>query len=314
MRDRSGLPIRGGDTIRIALFSDFGTGEGPSLHIARHIANAAPHYAIHLGDVYYAGVEPEVSAYLAAPLAPILPKSRTFVLNGNHEMLCGGKSYFEYIADKHRNDPTGQEQESSYFSLFGDHYAVIAIDTAYDWARDGQLANQDDQDWLEGELRAAKSSNPPRTTILLSQHEPLRLGKRDGTALFDQVQDVAARAGAGIDYWFWGDEHYCARWDRAASAARGALGFEGYCIGNGGYPVERLVVEAASLREKFLDPVERATWIDREPRFPVADGDRNPRKDLFSAGFTLLELGPESCTFRFLNWLNLDVKVETHPR
>ncbi len=313
MQDRAGLPIRGDDTVRIALFSDFATGEGPSRHIARHIANAAPHYAIHLGDVYYAGIQPEVRDHLAAPLAQILPKSRTFAMNGNHEMLCGGQPYFDYIAAKHEADPAGQEQESSYFSLFGDHYAVIAIDTAYDWKHDGELLQQQDQLWLEGELRAARESNPRRTTILLSQHEPLRLGKRSGTALLQQVKDVATRAGATIDYWFWGDEHYCARWDRAASGTRG-LAFDGYCIGNAGYPVERLVLDPADLREHLVPVAARAAWIDRAPRFPTVGGARNPRSDLFTAGFCLLELGPDQCTFRFLNWLNLDVKVEVHPR
>ena len=60
------------------------------LHIAHALETGAPHYAIHLGDVYYAGTRSEVQALTLTPLRPLLRRSRVFTLNANHEMLSGG--------------------------------------------------------------------------------------------------------------------------------------------------------------------------------------------------------------------------------
>ena len=46
--------------IRIALAGDWGTGTDEADHIAKLITAFQPHYAIHLGDVYYVGDQVEV--------------------------------------------------------------------------------------------------------------------------------------------------------------------------------------------------------------------------------------------------------------
>jgi hypothetical protein len=74
MQSPDGTPLGTGDTITIAPFSDCGTGEYQSLYIARALAAHAPHYAIHPGDVYYAGTRSEIRDHLDKPLRPLLRK------------------------------------------------------------------------------------------------------------------------------------------------------------------------------------------------------------------------------------------------
>src|SRR5262249_33522277 len=83
-------------TSTIALFSDFGTGLYHSRYIARHIAAARPHHAVHLGDVYYAGKQSEFASRFIAPLEPILTTTEFFAMNGNHEMFSGATPYFAF--------------------------------------------------------------------------------------------------------------------------------------------------------------------------------------------------------------------------
>jgi len=52
--------LAGGDEIRIALAGDWATGTDEAESVAQLIAAFAPHYSIHLGDVYYVGGGHEV--------------------------------------------------------------------------------------------------------------------------------------------------------------------------------------------------------------------------------------------------------------
>lgn len=297
MKAQDGAAFGPGDTIRIALFSDFATGEYHSRYIAHYIAQAKPHYAIHLGDVYYAGIPPEVKAYLEAPLEPLLARSRVFVMNANHEMLSGGWGYFQYLEDKRTPRPgrVEQEQEASYFSLVSDKYQVIAIDTAYDYVHNGELQDAGQLQWLADRLREAKEKG--RTTILLSQHEPFGLGERSANPLLKQVRDCASAVGAWpVDYWFWGDEHYCVLYKKGGNAP-----FVGSCIGHAGHPVDLLEVNRRINVPNVFAPED---WVDRSPRFPDFRED-----ELGNAGYCMLELGPNGVKLDYRDWLDQSI----HP-
>lgn len=298
MKAQDGTPLGANDTIRLALFSDFATGEYHSLYIAHHIVGEKPHYAIHLGDVYYAGIPAEVAAYLETPLRPALARSRVFVMNGNHEMLSGGHGYFEYLARKRGPGGNGrveQEQEGSYFSLVSERYQVIAIDTAYDYVNNSQLKDAQQLQWLGERLSDAKQAG--RTTILLSQHEPFGLGELEAEPLFDQIRSCAAGAWP-VDYWFWGDEHYCVLYRKTDRVP-----FVGSCIGHGGHPVDLREVHR---RVKVAAAFAPEDWVDVTPRFT------NFREDeLGSAGYCMLELGPNGVRLDYRDWLNRS--IQTRP-
>ncbi len=87
-----------------------------------------PHYAIHLGDVYYVGDRNEVDENFLGiknehnNFEPCLwPKGLlgSFALNGNHEMYARGFAYFDRMLPNlgrlKNGQPTGQL--ASYFCL-----------------------------------------------------------------------------------------------------------------------------------------------------------------------------------------------------
>jgi hypothetical protein len=298
MKDQQGTPLDADSTIRIALFSDFGTGEYQSLYVAKALEKSAAHYSIHLGDVYYSGTRSEVQKHLESPLAPVCNRSRVYALNANHEMLSGGFGYFEYLERKRSSGAAvEQEQEGSYFCLRSPRYQVVAVDTAYDYKTDGQLRDVLQQQWLTERLVEARNADPPLVTILLTQHEPFGLGTRDRNVLFDQIEACARREGVWmIDFWFWGDEHYCALFKRKGAT----VPFVGSCIGNAGHPVDLRKVQAEAARK---DPFVEPEWVDLEPRFTRLRAD-----DLGNTGFCVLELRSDGVELVYHNWLGNPIR------
>jgi hypothetical protein len=134
--------------IRIALAGDWGTGTDEAAHIAKLITTFQPHYAIHLGDVYYVGDQVEVDENFlgirnppANPVDPLCwPKGSqgTFALNGNHEMYARGYAYFDRMLPTLGPIVNGTAQVLShhqYFSRFDDSYPKPAKQLAEFFSR-----------------------------------------------------------------------------------------------------------------------------------------------------------------------------------
>jgi hypothetical protein len=64
------VPGQAGGPVRLALAGDWGTGTDEAAHVAHQIAEWAPHYTVHLGDVYYVGAADEVSENFLGERAP----------------------------------------------------------------------------------------------------------------------------------------------------------------------------------------------------------------------------------------------------
>lgn len=302
LKDLGDLPIGPDDQITIALFSDFGTGEYQSRYTATEMAKDKPLYAIHLGDVYYVGEPLEFEEHLVRPLAGVRKTSRLFTLNANHEMYSGGFAYFDFL-DSNRTLPA-QEQEGSYFSLWSERYQIIGIDTAHDYRHNGELRDRSVHAWLREKLAQGKNATPPRTNILLSQNEPFGLGEKRPESLFGQVMDTATRDGTSmVDFWFWGDEHYCALFQRTAQVP-----FIGSCIGNAGHPVDWRKLHKLAERDRAGIGFARSTWIDESPRFP------NFRQDeLGNTGYCVMALGPQGITLTYKDWLGKPQRRVSFP-
>jgi Calcineurin-like phosphoesterase len=147
-----------GDRVRLALFSDWGTGLYGAPRIAKAISDDSRgfDYVIHLGDVYYTGFEDEIERNLVADWPSPEGGAVNRALNGNHEMYSGGSGYF-------RKALPWLGQSSSVFALANENWLVVGLDSAYvEWTlADGQA------EWLFGLLANAGS----RRLVVMTHHQ-----------------------------------------------------------------------------------------------------------------------------------------------
>jgi hypothetical protein len=241
--------MRGTDgEIRIALAGDWGTGTDEAAKVAEGIIAFGPHYAIHLGDIYYVGDPTEVGANFLGipnPRFPYKPckwpegTEGAFALNGNHEMYARGFGYFDLILPKLglRGSPRGQE--ASYFCLENEGWRIIALDTGYNsigvpilenFIHPGCALPPALVDWLRTVVRP--QADDPRGIVILSHHQYV--------SRFDHCYPKPARQLAEFFsrpvLWLWGHEHRLVIYREAAM--EGGVTAHGRCIGHGGMPVE----------------------------------------------------------------------------
>jgi hypothetical protein len=242
--------LEGDDDIRIALAGDWGTGTDEAAAVADLIHAFDPHYAIHLGDVYFVGDLSEVDENFLGIKNPnndyepcCWPRGRkgSFALNGNHEMYARGIAYFDRMLPALGLISNGQpsQQKASYFCLENDHWRIVALDTGYnsiglplleyvfqpDCALPPELIH-----WLRDVVRLKDDTT--RGLVILSHHEYY--------SAFDEWYPKPARQLADFIsrpvLWFWGHEHRLTIYDEFG-IADGIRAF-GRCIGHGGMPVE----------------------------------------------------------------------------
>jgi hypothetical protein len=289
------------------LFADFGTGLYHSLYIAKNIAGFEPDYAIHLGDVYYAGRASEYEHYFNEPLKPVIKSYRVFAMNSNHEMFSGGVPYFANIYKRRirKRGWMAQEQEGSYFCIWNKKYQIIGNDTAYH--EDGRHRVQALNTWLGQRLREGKSASPKRTNILLSPNEPYELGEKGFTDLYHDLEEFIEEK--LIDFWFWGNTHYGALFDKSPKAP-----FIGSCIGHAGHPIYKTDIELNNLKHQELlqkhKEMPPAVWVDLSPKFPEHTGIR---PDLANHGFCMLELKGDTIRLTYYDWLKKEQYATEFP-
>jgi hypothetical protein len=272
-----------GHPLEIAIFADFGTGLYHSRYIAKQFQTRAVPYAIHLGDVYYAGRRPEFSDYFEAPLAPIFDSTELFMLNSNHEMFSGGRWYFELLRRK-RSLHAIQKQEGSYFSLANERVQIVGIDTAYH--KLGRFPKAGLQEWLRARLNEGRSAG--RINILLSADHPYEYGKNEFTKLFAEDLGDLTRNGL-IDLWFWGNTHYCALFEPTVTAR-----FIGSCVGHGGFPY--------TTKRKGRFSVAPVRFIETRPRFPEWT---RLRPDMGNNGYCLMKVHADGgLTLEYIDWMS----------
>lgn len=267
---------------KIALISDWGTGQEKDVKLLQQIKNKDPDVVIHLGDVYYSGTQHEVENYFYAiwqavldipkasrgeKLADTIYRPVTFTLSGNHDMYAGGKPYYDLI------DRLGQP--ASYFCLRNDQWQLVALDTGYKDAipamnlamnRATSLQNTE-VEWLGERIRQADG----RKTVLLSHHQLFSAydefaGHAVNKTLLDQVESFMPQVTA----WFWGHEHDLIIYKRFADGGN----VLGRCIGHGAIPVsinERISETAAV-------PIEDVRLV------------KNSAGHMLQNGYALLEL------------------------
>jgi hypothetical protein len=217
------------DPTTVALFSDWATGEPPALAIKTAIEKCSPAYTIHLGDTYYAGFGNEVAHNLLASWPRGVQYNKSFALNGNHEMYCGGKPYFKVLSTL--------GQSASYFNLGNSHWRLIALDTSYcerggntpasSW---GELQKYQ-LEWLDGQIQHAQSLKPPARIILLTHHQMFSAFEGDSLGQYLRSQLKPYLDKQNFFAWFWGHEHR-----GIVYKANPTYNFKARCIGHGGFP------------------------------------------------------------------------------
>lgn len=283
-----------GSPARLALFADFGTGLVHSRYIANEIAKLEPHYAIHLGDVYYSGRRNEYLDYFRKPLLPLLERDKTQLFNvaGNHDQFSGNTWYWDDI--DFRRSQYGQLQEGSYFRLWNDHFQIISLDTnSFDLER---YANPMLQRWLFDALLEGREKKC--TNILISSehaydfYEP-SLSGHSGSI----YKDLAAAEGPNkerifqdglVDFWFWCHVHYAAFYEPAPEHG---YPFIGTCIGHGGYPYGR---KSVVTNAPFMK------WVEVAPRYPSRLGIR---PELGNNGYCIADLSPDRLKLTYKDWM-----------
>ncbi len=273
--------------IEIALFSDFGTGLYHSKYIAKHITEGNYPYAMHLGDVYYAGRKSEFKKHFRDPLKNMLENNtELFMLNSNHEMHSGGKYYFKFLDWK--KEKFGQLQEGSHFILENKNYMIVGIDT--DYHKDHRYPKRELQNWLRENLSRGKQEN--KINILLSADHPYKFNKDEFTELYDK--DLTGITDAGlVDLWFWGNTHYCGLFERTKRTP-----FIGCCIGHGGFPYAKRDMPSSHRQPapiKFLETKSRFWGTDI-------------RKDRGNNGYCIMKLNQDQTVdLNFIDWRHNEV-------
>lgn len=215
---------------RVVLISDWASGLPRARALARNVMkkwiNEAPErecHVVHLGDIYYSGWEEECQTRFLDPWPVEKAQSgriTSWALNGNHDMYCGGRGYFDTVL----KDPRFLRQDkSSRFTLRHPKWEILGLDTAYvdDSLSYGQAAD------VAAQLATARRQG--RKGMLLSHHQLFSAYESGSKNMGDELRSPLA-AGL-IRSWFWGHEHRCAiyRPTQGVEFAR--------CIGHGGVPV-----------------------------------------------------------------------------
>ena len=278
------------DTATFALVGDYGTGnfgsgDSASTRISRFIPTLKPDYAIHLGDVYYAGTAPEEIAKLLA----YWPKGSlaSFALNSNHEMFSGGGPYFRTVL----GSPSFNKPQSpwSYFALENAHWIIVGLDSAYYSSAfklysNGTLGADNDQTQFLSRVAARN-----KKTIILTHHNPIPIGSLgsdpqpndEGYKLYSDVMQAFAGHSPPV-YWYYGHKHVGAAYKALPS------GMLCRCLGHGALPAG----VASDLKEfTFVDWFEKCNASDPD------DGLR-----IFN-GFVRLELSGPTLTETFYDEL-----------
>jgi len=273
--------------ITIAIAGDWGSGDidkrsSPAAAIAKHIEKRQPDYTIHLGDVYYAGLEEEerdkfLNQWPAGAVG-------TYTLNSNHEMYSGGTGYFNVVLAAPK---FASQQQLSYFALNNDNWLIIGLDTAFFAYRQsllyeqGSLSDPRERDgtiqieWMDEVLK----QNAGKRVILLTHHDGFDVDPLTGAVTFKPLYQVVIQHLKEVRdfFWYWGHVHTGIAYKQIILNRNST--FSARCVGHGAIPYTPFPEDFNRLGNRDV----RVLWAEKRP----ANSAEPPRA--FN-GFLLLTL------------------------
>ena len=293
------------DDARIVLVGDWGSGLKHARavaalmaqEVADGLAEGRPVHVIHLGDVYYSGLDEEVrQRVLADGLWPVTTEQAkagvtSWSLNGNHDMYGGGWGYFDTLLRDERfanQHSPGDDEPTSYFRIRTPTWDLVGLDTSWN---EVVLSKG-----LQGVLADPQASRVAewagdlgdRRLMLLSHHQYVSafdLGDIGQTIPHKLKGTLEANQ---IAAWIWGHEHRC-------MGFKPAEGWKGVpfmrCIGNGGVPIP------ATAKGKLPLP---GLW--QIPQAGDPDGMFEEQDEKWNRfGFAVLDFAGPKATIRYRN-------------
>jgi hypothetical protein len=274
--------------IRIAIAGDSGADKRvtPPAAIADLMRAKKPHYTVHLGDVYYSGLDSEENNNFLG----LWPEGSngTYTLNSNHEMYCGGTGYFNILLA----DPKFAAQRGlSYFALTNEHWLIIGLDTAY-FAyyqsllyEEGSLAEPDTNKEKDGLvqiqwLREVLGQNLDKRLILLSHHDGFDVNPAGGAVSRKPLlQQITGELSQVRDWWwYFGHVHAPIVYQRIFFGSNSSASTR--CVGHGAVPYEPFPQDL----KRLGDGEVRVQWSETDLARNGGDSRRAPN------GFLLVTL------------------------
>ena len=273
-----------GGLLKIAVAADWGTGTLEAETVNENIKASAPHYTLHLGDVYYMGEASEIAENcLGKPTKKysgvLWHKGSlgSFALMGNHEMYSGGDAYFKTFlptlgllnAAQVVEDP----QSASYFCLEAEHWLILGLDTGYHSGGTPVFASVpglkaipflnvdarfDDKmiAWLKQTIqRLRDKGSAGKSVLLLTHHQPVSSFDHPFKKPVKQLADLGFLNGREF-VWLYGHEHRLAVYQQQAIS--NTLKAYPRCIGHGGMPVDVTRLAEPDSDLLYYDPRDHA--------------------------------------------------------
>jgi hypothetical protein len=229
---------------RLVVVGDWGTGLPRARDVAAQmreriseaVAGGRQVHVLHLGDVYYSGLETEDQRRFL-DLWPVTREQAdagvtSWSLNGNHDMYSGGFGYFGTLLRDprfgHQRSPDGKP--TSFFRLRSPSWDFIGLDTSWDSdvTSAGKVGVLTDP---QGRYVAAVAGQSSRKLVLFSHHQLLSVYDQAdvGTTLPAKLAPVLNDN--RVTAWWWGHEHRAIAYEAAAGIRYPR------CLGHGGVPV-----------------------------------------------------------------------------
>jgi hypothetical protein len=271
---------------RLVVVGDWGTGLPRARNVAalmqerigEAVTGGRQVHVLHLGDVYYSGLETEDQRRFL-DLWPVTQEQAdagvtSWSLNGNHDMYSGGFGYFGTLLSdarfSHQRSPDGKP--TSFFRLRSPAWDFIGIDTSWDTdvTSAGQVGVlQDPQD----RYVAAVAAQSSRKLVLFSHHQLVSVYDRADLGSTLPAKLAPVLTGNRVTAWWWGHEHRAITYEAAAGVRYPR------CLGNGGVPVLPDPAPPAGSKPAI-------TW--HSTRSVREDGQERTR-----FGFAVLDLQPD---------------------
>jgi hypothetical protein len=232
------------DDARLVVVGDWGTGLPRARDVATHmqeeirtaLADRRQVHVLHLGDVYYSGLDSEDRRRFL-DFWPVTGDQAgagvtSWSLNGNHDMYSGGFGYFATLL----GDPRFSAQRSSdgaatsFFRLRSPSWDFVGLDTAWDSnvVSNGQVGVLEDP---QAGYVARVAAESTRKLVLFSHHQLVSVYEKSdlGDTLPAKLGPVLT--GNRVTAWWWGHEHRAIAYQESAGVRYPR------CLGNGGVPL-----------------------------------------------------------------------------